>query len=111
MPAMSTNSRRPTSLHAAFGATCLALAFALSACGGAPSSASAPERKMAQLDGDPTTQAEFGRLLDTMQSGGTHCKPDPIRQHAADLIVAAYTKAGAHGTLLDFATLIVGACG
>ena len=108
---MSIISRRPMSLRAALGATCLALAFALSACGGAPSNASAPERKLAQLDGDPSTQAEFGLLLDTLQSGGKNCKPDPDRAHAADLLAAAYTKAGARGTLLDFATLLVGACG
>ncbi len=108
---MSTISKRSTRLRAALGASCLAVAFAMSACGGAPSNAAAPERKLAQLDGDPSTQAEFGVLLNTLQSGGKNCKPDPDRAHAADLLAAAYTKAGARGTLLDFATLLVGACG
>jgi hypothetical protein len=111
MRPMSAQTMRPASFRTRLGAACLALAFALSACGGTPSNASAPERKLAQLDGDPTTQAQFGALLDTLQSGGAHCKPDPDRQHAADLLTAAYTKAGARGTLLDFATLLVGACG
>jgi len=108
---MSARAMRPASFRTGIGAACLALALAVSACGGAPSNASAPEQKLAQLDGDPSTKAEFGFLLDTMQSGGAHCKPDPDRQHAADLLTAAYVKAGSHGTLLDFARLLVGACG
>jgi len=108
---MNSRTRRPAGFRTRFGAACLAVAFAFSACGGTPSNASAPERKLAQLDGDPTTQAQFGALLDTLQNGGAHCKADSNRQHAADLLVAAYLKAGSRGTLLDFATLLVGACG
>ena len=107
---MSTASRRQPTFRFSVGAVCLALAFAFTACG--PSTkATQPERTLAQLDGDPSTEAQFGALLDTLQSGGKNCKPDPDRQHAANLITAAYQKAGARGTLLDFATLLVSACG
>jgi hypothetical protein len=108
---MHTVPRRRATASASLGAICLALAFALTACGGQSSKATQPERTLAQLDGDPSTVYQFGALLDTLQSGGKNCKPDPDRQHAADLITAAYEKAGRRGTLLDFATLLVSACG
>jgi hypothetical protein len=111
MRPMRTVSGRRATIRASMGAVCLALAFAVTACGGPSSRSTQPERTLAQLDGDPSTEAQFGAILDTFQSGGTKCKPDPDRQHAADLITAAYQKAGARGSLLDFATLLVSACG
>jgi hypothetical protein len=108
---MHAVSRRRATSRASLGAICLALAFALTACGGQSSKATQPERTLAQLDGDPSTVSQFGAILDTFQSGGTTCDPIPDRQHAADLITAAYEKAGRRGTLLDFATVLVSACG
>jgi len=71
------------------------LAFLLVGCGNGsagpsptphPTASPTEERRLAERDGDPTTEAEFGHILDFMMSGG--CGPTPeSRTVAANILI------------------------
>jgi hypothetical protein len=69
-----------------------------------------PEHMLAGIHGNTSTEAEFGRLLDTLQRGSAICDPEPDRGHAADVIYASWKSSGQTDSLLDWARALVSVC-
>jgi len=76
-----------------------------------PTQTPTPERNLAVIAGDLSTEAEFGRILDKLQAGTAICAAEPDRAHVADVIVASYDQGGKSGTLLDWARNLASICG
>jgi hypothetical protein len=87
--------------------------MAAAGCGTSPlaRNGSGPEHGLAVEDGDLTTESQFATILDTYQSGGQNCRPQPNRQAAADLLVASWIKANKPGTLLIWSQRLASLCG
>ncbi len=71
----------------------------------------AVERKLAVINGDPSTEGSFARILDVLQAGTENCQPEASRIHVADILVASWQSGGTQGTLLSWAREMVNACG
>lgn len=69
------------------------------------------EGKLATINGDLSTKADFARILDQMQAGTGHCEAEPDREAAADVLVASWQAGGKEGSLLDWAENLLAACG
>ena len=75
-----------------------------------PTQAPTPERMLAVIYGDPSSEAEFGRILDTIQAGGSVCNPEPSRQHAGDVIYSSWKASAQRDTLLEWARALASVC-
>jgi hypothetical protein len=68
------------------------------------------EYMLAAIHGDLSTEAEFKRIVDQIQAGGSVCDPEPNRQHVGDVIVSSWEDGGKAGSLLDWARAIASVC-
>ena len=68
------------------------------------------EVMLAAINGDAGSAGEFGAILDTLQSGGGACNPVPDREHASDVLVAAWEASGKGESLLAFGQAIASLC-
>lgn len=68
------------------------------------------EYKLAVINGDLSTEDEFGRILDQIQEGGGICNPEPDREHVADVLVAGWEESGKRESLLAWARALASAC-
>jgi hypothetical protein len=68
------------------------------------------EYKLAAINEDPSTEAEFGRILDQVQRGGSVCDPEPDRERAADVIVASWQQSGGQDSLIEWARAVASVC-
>lgn len=68
------------------------------------------EYMLAAIHGDLSTEAEFKRIVDQMQTGGSVCDPEPSRQHVGDLIVASWEQSGKRDSLLEWARALASVC-
>lgn len=75
-----------------------------------PSISESIEYKLAVIDGDLSTEDEFGRILDQIQEGGGICNPEPDREHIADVLVAGWEESGKRESLIVFARALATAC-
>ena len=71
------------------------------------------EHKLAVVNGDGPAvgEAEFSRILDTIQRGGGVCDPEPNREHVGDVIVASWQNSAQRDTLLEWARALAAVCG
>lgn len=75
-----------------------------------PTTPPTPEHMLAAIHGDLSSEAEFGRILDVIQRGGSVCAPEPSRQHAGDVIYASWKASAQTDTLLDWARALASVC-
>jgi hypothetical protein len=97
------------------------VAVLLAACGSpATQSPAAPpsvpttptvEHRLALIEGDPSSEDEFGRILDRLQAGIGACAPDPNRPHIGDVLVTSWRAAESPESLLVWARSTLAACG
>ena len=77
---------------------------------GTSSSGESVEYKLAVINGDPSTETEFGRILDQVQDGGDLCNPEPDREHIGDVLVGGWEESGKRESLLAFARALATVC-
>lgn len=68
------------------------------------------EQELADIQGDPSTEAEFGKLLDQLQSGDGVCDPDPDREDVAEGIVTSWKGSTLDISLLEFTRRSASVC-
>jgi len=66
---------------------------------------------LAVIHGDLSSEAEFKRIVDRIQAGGSLCAPEPNRRHVGDVIVASWENSGKSDTLLAWARALASICG
>lgn len=75
-----------------------------------PAAPPTAEHMLASMDGDPSSEVEFARILDVIQRGGSVCAPEPSRQHAGDVIYSSWKASAQSDTLLEWARTLASVC-